>query len=346
MNKAQKKHPWTAVFAALLLLACLAWLRHNRIHFDFRLFRLQLARADWGRIALAIALIHAGIVVRSLRWMWLLRHRSKVSFAPLLAAHMIGFAAVALFGRVADLTRPYLAAKRTGVSLSIQLAVYVIERLFDALMLALLFGGAVFLAHFQSGILRKAALAAFSGAIIGAAFLAALGLAGETVPTWFERLFTPLSKRFACAAVHKLRGFQAGLHAMRSLWDVAAVTAFSACLWGLIAMAYFETTRAFVADRQLAALPFARCIPLLALSSGASFFQLPVLGWFSQIGLVAAGISAIYRVPAELSAAWSATLLLVTLLSPAPAGLIWARLQGISLRKAALQASSETHAST
>jgi hypothetical protein len=220
---------------------------------------------------LAIALIHAGIVVRSLRWMWLLR---------------------------------------------------------------------------QSGFLRKAALAAFSGALIGAAFLAALGLAGETVPSLFQCLFAPISKRFACAAGHKLRSFQDGLHAMRSLWDVAMVTAFSVCLWGLIAMAYFETTRAFIADQQLAALPFARCIPLLALSSGASFFQLPVLGWFSQIGLVAAGISAIYRVPAEVSVAWSATLLLVTLLSPAPAGLIWVQLQGISLRMVAQQASSKTNTST
>jgi uncharacterized membrane protein YbhN (UPF0104 family) len=336
-----KKHPWATAFAAVILLAVLAALSRHKIHFDFRLFSSQLALADWRRIILAIACVYAGIVIRSMRWVWLLRHSRKVPLIPLLGAQTIGFAAVALLGRVADLTRPYLVAKKTGLPVSLQFAVYVIERLFDAIVLALLFGATIFFSH--AGLLRKAALAALIGAIVGALFVIALRLAGDSVPSLLVRILSPLSSKFAAGVGHKLRTFQAGLDAMRSLSDLAVVFILSACLWGLIAAAYFETTCAFVADRQLVSFTFAQCVPLLAVSSGASFFQLPVLGWFSQIALVAAGMSGIYHVSAEVATAWSAALLVVTFLSPLPAGLIWAQVDGISLRKVAAEANTQAN---
>ena len=328
-----KRRQWVAGLVALILLAVLTALNRNRIHFDFRLFRSQLALADWSKIALAVGCIYVGYVVRAVRWHWLLRHSRKVSLFPLMAVQIMGATAVALFGRVADLTRPYLASKKTGLPISLQIAVYVIDRVFDAGSLALFFGGTIFLSQLQSVFLRKAALVALSGTLIGTVFLIALRLSGDTVAFFFERVSTRVSKKLGVAAGHKLRTFHTGLDAIRSFSDIVVVAVSSVCLWGLIAMAYVETSRAFIANRQLATMTFSQCIPLLAVSSGASFFQLPVLGWFSQIGLVAAGMSAIYRVPAEVSTAWSATLLLVTLLSPIPAGLIWAQVEGISLRK-------------
>ncbi len=46
---------------------------------------------------------------------------------------------MALIGRVADPVRPYLIARKTGLSLSSQIAVYIVERLFDAGSMALIF---------------------------------------------------------------------------------------------------------------------------------------------------------------------------------------------------------------
>ena len=328
-----KRHQWVAGLVALILLAVFTVLNRNRIHFDFGLFRSQLALADWSKIALAVGCIYIGYVVRAVRWLWLLRHSRKVPLFPLVAVQIMGATAVALFGRVADLTRTYLASKKTGLPVSLQIAVYVIDRLFDAGTLAIFFGATIFLSQHESVFLRKAALVALSGTLIGTVFLVALRIAGDTVASFFERCFTRVSKKLGLAVGHKLRTFHTGLDAIRSFSDIAVVAVSSLCLWGLIAMSYVETSRAFVANRQLATITFPQCIPLLAISSGASFLQLPVLGWFSQIGLVAAGMSAIYRVPAEVSTAWSATLLFVTLLSPVPAGLIWAQVEGISLRK-------------
>ncbi|MFP5277028.1 MAG: lysylphosphatidylglycerol synthase transmembrane domain-containing protein [Acidobacteriota bacterium] len=340
-----KRHPWATGWAALILLAAVVVLGRHRIHFDLRLFRSQLALVDWRLILLAITCVYASILVRSLRWIWLLRHRGKIPLVPLLSAQMIGFAAVALLGRAADLTRPYLIARKTGLPAGFQFAVYFIERLFDAAILAFLFGGALLFSGSEFGFLRKAALAALIGAVAGTLFLVVLRLAGSAMTAHIVRGLMPLSKKFALATGHKLHTFQAGLDAMRSVSDVIIATLLSAGLWGLIATAYLVTTRAFVTDPRLVTLSFAECVPLLALSSGASFFQLPVLGWFSQIGLVAAGMSAIYRVPAEVSTAWSAALLLVTFLSPLPVGLLWAQVQGVNLRKVTTEASTQARTS-
>ena len=108
-------------------------------------------------------------------------------------------------------------------------------------------------------------------------------------------------------------------------------------MWGLITLAYLETTRAFVASPQLASMTLAKCMLLLAFSGGASIFQLPVIGWFTQIGLVAAAIASFYGAAPEASTACAATLLLVTFLGIVPVGLIWAQLEHVSLRKVTVE---------
>jgi hypothetical protein len=81
---------------------------------------------------------------------------------------------------------------------------------------------------------------------------------------------------------------------------------------------------------------------LLAFSGGASVFQLPVIGWFWQVGAVAAALTAFYGATPEAATACAATILLVTFLSIVPVGLIWAQFEHVSLRK--ITAESE-HAS-
>jgi hypothetical protein len=90
--------------------------------------------------------------------------------------------------------------------------------------------------------------------------------------------------------------------------------------------------RAFVANPVLAQMTPAKCVVLMVGSGVASTFQLPVVGWFTQIGLVAAAISSLYGVAWEPATACAAMLLLVTFLSIVPVGLVWAQIDHISLR--------------
>jgi len=104
-------------------------------------------------------------------------------------------------------------------------------------------------------------------------------------------------------------------------------------MWIVIAFAYLETLRAFTASPELASMSWAKCMLLLAFSGTASVFQLPVIGWFTQIGLVAAAMTTFYGVATEASTACATTILLVTFLGIVPIGLIWAQFEHVSLRK-------------
>jgi hypothetical protein len=81
-------------------------------------------------------------------------------------------------------------------------------------------------------------------------------------------------------------------------------------------------------------LNFSRIMLMLVAGMGGSIFQLPVLGWFTQIGVVSAAMKGL-GAPLEPSIGAAALLLLITFMSVIPAGLIYARLEHVSLRKVA-----------
>jgi hypothetical protein len=108
-------------------------------------------------------------------------------------------------------------------------------------------------------------------------------------------------------------------------------------MWMLISLAYLVTMRAFVASPQLASMTAAGCVLLLAVSGGASVFQLPILGWFTQIGAFTWALVTFFSVAWEPATACAATILLVTFLAVIPVGLIWARVDHVNLRKVTVE---------
>jgi hypothetical protein len=336
-----KKNQWILGLVVLAALAALLVWGRDRIHFDFGVFRAQIAVADWRKIGIALGSIYFCYLIRSVRWALLLRHNKKVPLLSLLGTQVIGFTAVALIGRIADPVRPYLVAKKTGLPLSNQIAVYIVERLFDAGSMALIFCSVILLAPSgalpHAEIMRKVGYGALATTVLGALFLVAVRLAGGMVALFLEDLLGMVSKKLGHAVGHKIRTFRAGLDTMRTFSDFAAVTALSLAMWGMISLAYLEIIRAFVASPQLAGLTLAKCMLLMTSSMAVSSLQLPIIGWFTQIGAVAAALSGFFGVAAEPATACAATLLLITFLGIAPVGLIWARFEHVSLRKVTVE---------
>jgi uncharacterized membrane protein YbhN (UPF0104 family) len=352
-----KKTNWIVWVVTLAVVALLVAILRNRIHFDFGAFRAQLALADWRKIVVAIGCIYLAYVLRSLRWAVLLRHNKKVPPLSLLGTQVVGFTAVALIGRVADLVRPYLVAKKTNLSLGSQIAVYIVERLFDAGSMALIFSIAmlwvpqaeILKATSHSALMSRltlhspwlsAFLPRYGGlafTLLGALFLVAVRISGSTVAAFCERSFGLVSKKLGTAIGNKIRTFHSGLDTIRSFADFATIAALSFTMWGLITLAYFKGCQAFTASPPLAGITLPKCVLLMIASGGASIVQLPVLGWFTQIGIVAAALSGITGATAEAATACAATLLLVTFLIIVPVGLIWARFERLSLTKVAAE---------
>jgi hypothetical protein len=350
-----KKSQWILGVVVLAAMVALVMWGRTRIHFDFANFRSQLALAQWSRIGIAAACIYLGYAFRSVRWALLLRHNKKVPVFSLLGTQVMGFTGVALIGRVADLIRPYLVSQKTGLELSSQIAVYIVERLFDAGSMALIASVAIMqlpdsdvvaainyskhlAALSQSHPDAAQFLFRFGGLLLtfaGALFLVFIRLSGGVIASVFEHTFGLVSRKLGHAVGHKIRTFRTGLDTIRSFSDFATTASLSIAMWALIAAAYFETMRAFVASPQLAVISPAKCVLLMVVSGGASIIQLPVLGWFSQIGIVAAAISGFFAVAPEAALACAATLLLVTFLSIVPVGLIWSQIEHVSLRHVA-----------
>ncbi len=351
-----KKRQWIAGLVVLAALAALVIWGEHRIHFDFGKFWTQFTHAEWGRIAIALACIYAGYLFRSVRWAFLLRHNQKVPPFSLIGTQVIGFTGVALIGRVADLVRPYLVSKRTGLDLSSQIAVYIVERLFDMGSIALIFS--VALLQVRPDVMKRATdqmvshsgllshlpawiaplLARYAGlllTLLGALFLVAVRTSGSAVAAFFERTLGLLSKRIGAAVGAKVRSFQRGLDTMRSFSDFASTTVLSLAMWALITTAYVQIFRAFVATPELRDMAFSTAVVLMVISGSASIVQLPVIGWFTQIGFVAFAIQLIAHPGPEPATACAATILLITFLSIVPVGLVWARFEHVSLRKIA-----------
>lgn len=325
----------------------------EKFHFDFHVFRDQIAQADWRKIALGLLCIYFAFVFRSIRWAGLLKHHQDVPPLSLIGTQVIGFTAIALIGRVADPVRPYLVSKKTGLALSSQFAVYIVERLFDAGSMALIFSIAM-LGFPSAEILRATShskivtslgqhspllatiFARYGGLFLtfaGAAFLIAVRLWGKPVATFFERAFGLVSKKLGAAVGEKIRTFHSGLDTMRTFGEFATTASLSLVMWLLIAFAYFITCQAFTGSPQLATITPAKCVLLMIASGGASIFQLPVLGWFTQIVAVAATLSGLLGASHEAATACATSLLLVTFLGVIPVGLIWAQFEHVSLRK-------------
>jgi hypothetical protein len=326
--------------AILILLAILVYANRGRIHFDWHTFLVELREVAWVHIGIGIGLIYSTYILRAYRWSVFVAPTRRVSPWVLIGPQFIGFTAVALFGRLADLTRPFLVSSRTGLSTASQVAVYTIERMFDLGAAAIIFSGALLFAprdipHHE--IFVRTGIFSLAGTGFLALFAVVVRVAGESVARATGAILGRLSRHLGDAVADKILGFRAGLNAIGSGRDFLVCALVSLAMWALIGEAYVQTAHAFPGTPQLGGLTYARTMLLMGASIGGSLLQLPIIGWFTQIAVTAAAMNAFYNAPIEAATACGALLLVVTFLSIIPAGLLFARIEGISLQAATAQ---------
>jgi glycosyltransferase 2 family protein len=333
-----KSKRWILWLVVIVILIVLVLVAREKIHFDWGVFVQQLKLADWRDIGIGVALIWFGYIIRAVRWALFLKPVRKVSPLSLFGSQVIGFTGVALLGRAADLVRPYLVSKRVQVPLSSQIAVYVVERMFDAGSMALIFSIVLLFAPHDASLphpelLRKIAFGGLAGAAVLATLAIMVRISGKAVATGAEKILGRLSENLGKSVGAKINAFRDGLDMLASLKDVALAFFYSLCMWGAISAAYLMTTRAFVDSPPLASMTLPRCMVLMAASMLASTVQLPIIGWFTQIAAVATAMQQLFQVQWEPALGCAALLLAVTFLSVIPLGLIWARIEHVSLKK-------------
>ncbi len=330
---------WILWLLAIVVLVALVLLGSKKREFDWVASGHQLMHADWRKFAIGIGLIYGAYVLRALRWTIFLKPVKRVSPFAILGSQVIGFTGVALFGRLADLARPYLVARRVKLTVGSQIAVYTVERMFDAGAMALIFSLALRLApdlktlphHEILARVAESSLVATAGMAI---FAVMARMFGDGLANLAGSALGVLSQSVGEWAADKISAFSGGLNTLASFPDFLFAAGISLTMWAMIVLAYLETLWAFVGSPELSGMTLARCMVVMAFGMVGSVFQAPVIGWFTTIAASGTGLG-LLGVPQEQAAAAGAMLLIVSFLSIVPVGLVWSRFERVSLKQVA-----------
>jgi len=336
-----KKKPILIYCLVTLLLIALFYLQFRAWRkFDWEIFLGQTRQVALWHVLAGVAYTYFAYVLRAVRWRIFLRPVKQTTTASLLAPTIIGFTGLSLLGRPGEMIRPYLIARKEGLSFSSQLAVWTIERIFDIggfaslLVAAILFasGPRQFGEYYPK--FREGGFILVGLVILLAAGAALVRWKGETVASWVERQSGGLSSTIEHKLAARLREFSDGLNTIHGTSELVQLIAVSIGMWFLIALAYQQVTQSY--GNPLLQVPVSQVFVLMASSMIGSMVQLPGVGGGSQLATIAT-LQHVFRIPPELAASCGILLWLVTFMSVIPLGLALAHRERLSIRKLSKQ---------
>jgi uncharacterized protein (TIRG00374 family) len=334
-----KKHHVGAGLGVLAILAAVLFVvyRWRRSGFVWEKFAAVFSNVDWSWLSLAMALILATYVGRALRWEIMLRPLTKgVRLWGLVVATCIGFTAVVLFGRAGEPVRPYLIAKKEGVSFSSQVAAWLVERILDLLMVLLIFGIALTQIsrsgiqpgpHIQSALQAAGVLAGITGAL-SLALLLGLRYFRGSVRTRLMDSLTFLPEVLHQRISRFLHAFEEGMQSTQRQSYVWLLVAYTIIEWLVVAGSFFCVFRAFPAT---AGMHVTDVIIALGFVAFGSVLQIPGVGGGMQIATVLV-LTELYGVSLEAASGIALVLWLITFVVIVPLGLVLAFHEGIKWR--------------
>jgi glycosyltransferase 2 family protein len=324
------------------------WLLRSRLHargFDWQVFRATLSSLRWGWLAASCLAVMVSYWVRAVRWSVLMRPvKPDPNLWELFSATLIGFAAITLLGRPGELARPYLIATREKVSMSSQLAAWLLERIFDLLMALAIFGFALSRVRRSSVSLGPALswVLATGGWLVAVLSILTLGLLLA-----FRHFSTVLKQRLLDAlavlpqhhfqrAERLITAFVQGVESTRSDRALLLVTGYSALEWATIVLCTFCVMQAFGSSLQFGWLDV---LIFLGFAAFGAVVQIPGVGGGVQVVSVLV-LTELFRVPLEIATSIALILWVISFVVVVPFGLLLAIHEGVRW-SALTQAESE-----
>lgn len=213
---------------------------------------MRSARADF--LALSLAVTALTFVIRAERWQYLLGPLGPTRFTTVFRTTVIGFAASAVLpARAGEVIRPYLLARREGLSATAAFATILVERVLDLVAVLLLL--AAFLLWFDPGVEARDSVffsaIRYGGLLMApvavAALLVMFFMAGhpERLHAWLLKAEAILPARIATALAKVAQTFAEGFAVVRRPERLAAALAWSMVLWISIAAGIWAVSVAF-----------------------------------------------------------------------------------------------------
>ncbi len=205
----KKRYLAYAVVAAILCVLVYMQFRTWK-DFDWATFWSQSKQISARHILLGILLIYLQLFSAraALEDLSATGAQRMFPLSDLIAPTLVGFTGLALLGRPGELIRPYLIARRTGLTFSSQMAAWAVERIFDIGGFTVLMVLAIFLPtelrylpnpeiypRLRLGGFLLVALVA--GLALGALLIAKFG---EAVAAWIETRFAHLGRELGASS--------------------------------------------------------------------------------------------------------------------------------------------------
>jgi uncharacterized protein (TIRG00374 family) len=214
-----------------------------------------VAGSDWRLLAVAVAIISVGYLIRAFRWRTLLAPLTRAGLREVFEATTVGFAAIFIFGRAGEVVRPVVLPLRDRrVRPAASFVTIAVERICDMTLIAFLF--ALNLLWFPVPQERAAEFANIrrSGVVLLAVLI--LGLLGlvwfrhrsKSVIGWLDKRFKRLPfipARVSNAVLHLLEQLARALSILVDARELAVTAGWTLSLWLAIGIATWFVLHAF-----------------------------------------------------------------------------------------------------
>ena len=328
------------VYAALRIGASEDWQRFRMedVWRSFRSLRLSY-------LLLAAAMIFASYLFRTFRWREFLRPMKIARMANLLVGTLVGFSAVALLGRPGEVMRPWLIARKEGLTVASQAAAWTLERVFDSVTVSGFLGLALYFASARGGFpegheallenFRRGGLVLFAGAVAVGIVMSQFRKRTQLIRSLLAWLSRPLPRKARVHLGRMTESFADGLAGIGTARSLAVCTAYSLLVWLSIVTAFWSVFQAL--GEPISHLgPSAAVLVILATIIG-SFAHVPGVGGGQQvaIGLI---LTRLFDIPLAMAATaalllWGLSFMMVLIPGlplTAHEGLTWQRLRSVT----------------
>lgn len=339
-KKRLRRWIWLGVSTAVLALI-LYNLRQNPEWRQFNWNRLweSLENARPGMLLLAVGGVYLTYVARAYRWGFFMAPMKKASLWVLFVGQILGFSSIFLVGRPGELVRPAYIAKKESVPITSMVAVWLVERIFDSLCLALLFSLALFLvptrlmtsagSHVLT-VMHRAGdvmLALTAVVIVG---VVAYRLKTREAMAWMLRRVQFLPERMQHHLEHFLMSFAEGLRVIQSLPDFLASSVLTVILWCTNATIFWLVLRSLGGG--LEHIDWMAATLVMFCASMGLLVQFPGIGGGYQVGAILA-LTEVFGIEADVATGGA---ILVWLLMSVPVMALGLGLlvhEGLSIRR-------------
>ena len=340
MSKSLRRWLGLGICALVLVLAFYNLSRGDEWQtFSWRAVWISVSAANPFYLLAALAMTYSTYLMRAYRWRFFLDPIKKASMWNLFVGQILGFSAVYLIGRPGEFVRPAYIAKKENVTFSSQLAIWLLERIYDMVFVILLFSVALSFGPLQPGSARArhflraihwVGLAILLVAVLIVVVLVLFRLHSEELTIGTPKFLRFLSQRNQQRLEHFLRSFAEGLEVIQNWKDFMASVGSTALLWFCNTCVFWLVFKSFGGD--LGNLSWLAAALVLFFSILGMLAQLPGIGGGFQFVCIEV-LTGFFRINKEAATGAGILLWLMISVPCVVLGLILLVPEGLSFRK-------------